>query len=87
MTLRTSLLIREFRKLSGRTIRVSIGEPITSERLAAFADRKALLAHLQEQVFSIVKPDVRARRPKHTNTWAERSKARLKKRTRRLLKR
>ncbi|MEO0498609.1 MAG: lysophospholipid acyltransferase family protein [Pseudomonadota bacterium] len=87
MTLRTSLLIREFRKLSGRTIRVSIGEPISSERLSEFSDRKALLAYLQDRVFSIVKPDVPARRPRHTNSWAERSKARIKRRTRRLLKR
>lgn len=87
MTLRTSLLIREFRKLSGRTIRVSIGEPISSERLQAFEDRKSLLAFLQSQVFSIVVPEAKARRPRHSEPWAVRSRERLKRSARKLIRR
>ncbi|MEO0637191.1 MAG: lysophospholipid acyltransferase family protein [Pseudomonadota bacterium] len=87
MTLRTSLLIREFRKLSGRTIRVSIGEPIPRDRIEHFADRKSLLNFLQTQVFSIVAPEGRPRRPRHTEPWAVRSKASLKRRARRLARR
>ena len=52
MTLRISLLIREFRRLSGSTIITNVGEILPSVELAKFADRKDLLAELHRAVFS-----------------------------------
>jgi putative hemolysin len=56
MTLRTSLLIREFRRLSGSTIRADVGEVMRAEDLARFSDRKDLLRQLHGAVFSL-KPE------------------------------
>ena len=53
MTLRLSLLVREFAKLSGRTIRASIGEPIHFEDLKAMGDRRQMMTRLREIVFSL----------------------------------
>ncbi len=53
LTLRLSLLIREFTRLRGRTIRVRVGAPIPACDLQAIADRKALLAHLQQRVLAL----------------------------------
>lgn len=51
LTLRLSLLIREFKRLSGTTIRAKIGPLMTWEKMAAFSDRKDLLAQLYQAVF------------------------------------
>lgn len=51
MTLRISLLIREFRRLSGSTITARIGGVIPWEEMSEQSDRKALLATLYERVF------------------------------------
>lgn len=51
LTLRLSLLIREFKRLSGTTIRARIGPLMTWEQMAAFSDRKDLLAQLYQAVF------------------------------------
>lgn len=51
MTLRISLLIREFRRLSGSTITARIGSVITWEEMSEQSDRKALLATLYDRVF------------------------------------
>lgn len=51
MTLRISLLIREFRRLSGSTITARIGSVIAWEEMSKQSDRKALLATLYERVF------------------------------------
>lgn len=53
MTLRLSLLIREFKRLSGTTIRASVGGMMTWEEMRAIPDRKELLARLYEAVFSM----------------------------------
>nr|WP_210271583.1 lysophospholipid acyltransferase family protein [Rhizobium leguminosarum] len=53
MTLRLSLLIGEFRRLSGSTITAHVGEVLTWEALSSGADRKGLLARLYEAVFSM----------------------------------
>lgn len=53
LTLRVSLLIREFRRLSGSTIRARVGEMIPWEDLSSHADRKDLLARLFGAVFSM----------------------------------
>ena len=53
MTLRTSLLIREFARLSGRSIHVRVGEPIGWEQLSTISDRYALVRFLQQAVFSL----------------------------------
>lgn len=62
MTLRLSLLIREFRRLSGRTITAHVGEMLSWESLSEGSDRKDLLARLHEAVFSMAPPSKRPRR-------------------------
>lgn len=53
LTLRTSLLIREFTKLSGRTISAQIGRVIPWSELEPLRDRKELIAYLHRAVFSL----------------------------------
>lgn len=53
LTLRTSLLIREFARLSGKAIDVRIGDTIAWEDTEAIRDRKALLAFLHRAVFAM----------------------------------
>jgi putative hemolysin len=53
MTLRISLLIREFRRLSGKAINVRIGRVMGWEELKPFEDRKRLLEYLDDAVFSL----------------------------------
>ncbi len=53
LTLRTSLLIREFASLSGRTVTVRVGRTIPWRELSAISDRYALLRVLQDAVFSL----------------------------------
>ncbi|MGL4198771.1 MAG: lysophospholipid acyltransferase family protein [Allorhizobium sp.] len=53
LTLRVSLLIREFRRLSGSTISARVGQMIPWEELSTHADRKDLLARLFGAVFSM----------------------------------
>ena len=53
MTLRLSLLIREFRRLSGTTLTAHIGKVISWEELSSGNDRKDLLARLYDAVFSM----------------------------------
>ncbi|MGB6118296.1 MAG: lysophospholipid acyltransferase family protein [Mesorhizobium sp.] len=55
LTLRTSLLIREFARLSGRTIRADVGELIEWQDIEPIRDRKALIEHLHEGVFSVAR--------------------------------
>ena len=50
LTLRTSLLIREFARLRGKTIGAHIGALIAWEDMAPLGDRKHLLAFLQRRV-------------------------------------
>lgn len=56
LTLRISLLIREFRRLSGTTIAARIGHVLTWEELCAHGDRKDLLGRIYEAVFSMAPP-------------------------------
>jgi putative hemolysin len=53
LTLRISMLIREFRRLSGSTITSHIGDVISFETLSNGADRKDLLSRLYSAVFSM----------------------------------
>ncbi|MGX5666039.1 glycerol acyltransferase [Rhizobium daejeonense] len=53
LTLRISLLIREFRRLSGSTISARIGDLLNWEELRAIPDRKDILARLYDAVFSM----------------------------------
>lgn len=66
LTLRLSLLIREFRRLSGSTIRARVGSLIPYEEIAAIGDRKELLTRLFEAVFSMA-PSRRRRIFRHAN--------------------
>jgi len=56
LTLRLSLLIREFCRLSGRTIFSSIGMIVPWEDIAPIADRKAILQYLYDTVFAMGSP-------------------------------
>lgn len=53
LTLRISLLIREFRRLSGSTISARIGDLLNWEDLRTISDRKDILARLYDAVFSM----------------------------------
>ncbi|MFN4273590.1 MAG: lysophospholipid acyltransferase family protein [Aliihoeflea sp.] len=52
-TMRTSLLIHEFAKLSGKTIDMHIGRIMGPDELAAFRDRNELIGHLRKAVFAL----------------------------------
>ncbi|TIT76837.1 MAG: glycerol acyltransferase, partial [Mesorhizobium sp.] len=56
LTLRTSLLIREFARLSGKAIEVRIGEVLRWSELEPLRDRKALLDRLYRAVFDMASP-------------------------------
>jgi putative hemolysin len=56
MTLRTGLLIREFRCLMGKTINAHIGEIIDADKLAEFGCRDELTRILHSKVFSLPPP-------------------------------
>ena len=65
LTLRLSLLVREFRRLRGKSIGVTIGDILPSTELSAIADRKVLLDMLYNAVFSLApveKPRLRLSR-------------------------
>lgn len=53
LTLRVSLLIREFRRLSGSAISARVGSMMSWEELSTLTDRKDLLARLFGAVFSM----------------------------------
>lgn len=53
LTLRTSLLIREFQRLYGKQIKAWIGDVMPWESLAPITDRKELLTHLHDSVFRL----------------------------------
>ncbi|APH74616.1 lysophospholipid acyltransferase family protein [Aquibium oceanicum] len=61
LTLRTSLLIREFARLSGGTIDVRIGRVVPWDEMEPIRERKALLNFLKNAVFSMA-PVVAERR-------------------------
>lgn len=62
LTLRLSLLVREFKRLKGKAIPVTIGDVLPWAELAQLTDRKVLLNTLYEAVFSLApeKPDRKA---------------------------
>lgn len=62
LTLRTSLLIREFQRLYGRQIRAWVGKTMPWDELSKIGDRKLLLDTVQAAVFSL-DPSQRPRRP------------------------
>ena len=53
LTLRLSLLVREFKKLRGKAIPVTIGDVLPWADLAQLTDRKVLLETLYDAVFSL----------------------------------
>ncbi|MGD9913679.1 MAG: lysophospholipid acyltransferase family protein [Rhizobiaceae bacterium] len=63
LTLRTSLLIREFARLSGKSIEVRIGKAIPPQQMEHLRDRKALLSFLYEKVFGLADSLTGVRRP------------------------
>ena len=53
VTLRLALLVREFRRLAGKTIIARVGDVMRSEELATFQDRVALIRFLRALVFAM----------------------------------
>ncbi|MGV8937017.1 MAG: lysophospholipid acyltransferase family protein [Allorhizobium sp.] len=53
LTLRISLLVREFRRLSGSTITARIGPLIPWDEIGAIPDRRVILAQLYDAVFTM----------------------------------
>jgi putative hemolysin len=62
LTLRLSLLVREFKRLRGKAIPVTIGDVLPWAELAELTDRKALLETLYNAVFSLA-PAPQQRKP------------------------
>jgi len=62
MTLRTSLLIREFRRLCGKDIIAHVGPVIEAQTLGAIRDRKALTGFLYQAVFGLEPEEHRRKR-------------------------
>ncbi len=62
LTLRLSLLVREFARLSGKTIDVRIGRTLSWSELKPMRDRKALLDELKRAVFELAPAKPRRRR-------------------------
>ncbi|MER9301099.1 GNAT family N-acetyltransferase [Mesorhizobium sp. M0621] len=63
LTLRTSLLIHEFARLSGKAIVVRVGEVLSWSELEPLRDRKALLDRLYRGVFDLAPVVTRRRLP------------------------
>lgn len=57
LTLRLSLLVREFRRLLGSAITTRAGVPIPYETLAGFRDQKEVMDYLQGQVMRLAGSD------------------------------
>lgn len=55
LTLRLSLLVREFRRIVGSAIEVRVGAMIPYEDLATLADQKAMIEDLQRRVLSLAR--------------------------------
>lgn len=53
LTLRLSLLVREFRRIVGSVISVRVGGPILYEELSMLGDQKAVIDHLQKRVMEL----------------------------------
>jgi putative hemolysin len=53
LTLRLSLLVREFTRLSGSTIAFHTGKLMRPDELASLTDRKALIKHLHAAVWEL----------------------------------
>ena len=53
LTLRTALLIREFRRLAGREIRAHVGRILPAQELAKIGCRNELTCYLHDRVFSL----------------------------------
>ncbi|RUU87300.1 glycerol acyltransferase, partial [Mesorhizobium sp. M7A.T.Ca.TU.009.01.3.1] len=63
LTLRTSLLIHEFARLSGKAIDVRVGDVLSWNELEPLRDRKALLDRLYRGVFDLAPIVARRRIP------------------------
>lgn len=61
LTLRLSLLVREFRRILGSAITARAGAPISYETLSGFGDQKEVMDFLQGQVMRMRPPALRRR--------------------------
>lgn len=63
LTLRLALIIHEVNRKRGETIRVSIGDPIPYQALAAIRKRKELLHHLRDATYALSPQQITHHRP------------------------
>lgn len=70
MTLRTALLIRELRRLAGKTITAHVGDLVNGEELASIRCRDALTSRLQHEVMQLAPGQ--DRQTKHVGTLGPR---------------
>ena len=61
LTLRLSLLVREFRRIVGKAITARAGAPIPFETLSGFKDQKQIMDFLQTKVLEMRPADKRKR--------------------------
>jgi putative hemolysin len=73
LTLRTSLLIREFARLSGKAIEVRVGDVLAWSELEPLRDRKALLDRLYRSVFDLAGPAGQRGRPPFLPKWTRKA--------------
>ncbi len=69
LTLRLSLLVREFRRLRGKSIGVTVGNILPWAELSAIADRKVLLEFLYDAVFSLAPVEKRKPSISRLQAW------------------
>lgn len=58
LTLRLALIIYEVNRKAGKTIQVSIGDPIPYQKLAGIRKRKELLHHLREAIYALAQTKI-----------------------------
>ncbi|NRG18152.1 lysophospholipid acyltransferase family protein [Rhizobiales bacterium] len=62
LTLRLSLLVREFRRIVGSVISLRVGEPIRYEDVSMLGDQKAVIDYLQKRVMDLERGSVAGHR-------------------------
>jgi len=63
LTLRLALIIHEVNRKAGKTIRVSVGDPIPYQDLASIRKRKDLLSHLRESIYALSQTKIAHHQP------------------------
>ncbi len=78
LTLRLSLLVSEFRKFAGSTVRIRIGDLVPFEQLKNQGDRKAMTDELHHLVFDLARPEEEELRRRKLRRVGHRAKNRVR---------